>query len=766
VVEAARKVKAQSPAPLDEPKQAMNDPREASGACEAPETPHVGEQSESEAQFNIAVTGSPSRPRRTLKHNDTFAVLDSHGDIGATAGGPDGLFDRDTRYLSHLELLIEGTQPLLLGSSVRDDNLNLHVDLTNPDIYADDRIALPKDTVHIARAIYLHEGALHERIAVSNHGPQPVAFTLSLAFASDFADIFEVRGMSRQRRGRGWAEVRDASNAALHYRGLDSVARETALTFEPAPTQLMSCLASYELELDPGAKCTILATVATRGRLPRPTQTFFKGLIVRHREVMAATRGVASVETSNKVVNEILCRSMSDLYMLVTSTTEGPYPYAGIPWYSTTFGRDGIITALEMLWADPSLAEGVLRRLAAYQSRIEDPRTDASPGKILHEMRGGEMANLGEVPFGLYYGSVDATPLFIVLAGLYAERTGDWTLVRELWPAIERALAWLDGPADADGDGFVEYCRGAESGLQNQGWKDSHDSVFHSDGRLATGPIALVEVQGYVWAAKRSAAASARKLGLPERAADLDWQAEELRRRFEDAFWCEELGTYALALDGDKEPCRVRTSNAGHALYSGIARRERGRRVASGLLEPSFYSGWGIRTVAEGGARYNPMSYHNGSIWPHDNAIIAQGFARYGHKRGIVAVFEDLVRAATYMDLRRIPELYCGFRRRAGRGPTLYPIACSPQAWASGALFALFPAMLGLEFDPAARAIRLMNPVIPETAGDIVIRNLLVGGARADFALRHDSRTSVSLEVLHIEGDLQISLVFDPAAAA
>ena len=717
-----------------------------------------------DALFSIAATGPPSRPRRTLKHNDTFAVFDSHGDIGATSGGPDGLFDRDTRYLSHLELLINGTHPLLLDSSIRDDNLNLHVDLTNPDIYAGDRIALARDTVHIARAIYLHEGALRERIAVCNHGAEPVAITLSLAFASDFADIFEVRGMNRARRGRSWAEVHDDSNAGLHYRGLDDVARETALSFEPAPTQLMQCMASYALELAPGARRTIIVTVATRGRLPWPTRTFFKGLIVRHRELMAATRAVASVETSNKVLNEILCQCMADLYMLVTATPEGPYPYAGIPWYSTTFGRDGIITALQMLWADPALAEGVLRRLAAYQSRIEDPRNDASPGKILHEMRGGEMAGLGEVPFGLYYGSVDATPLFVVLAGSYAKRTGDYALIRELWPAIERALAWIDGPADLDGDGFIEYARGSECGLTNQGWKDSHDSVFHTDGCLATGPIALVEVQGYVYAAKRLAAACARKLELPERAAELERRAEELRQRFEAAFWCEEIGTYALALDGAKAPCKVRTSNAGHTLYTGIAKPDRGRRVASGLLEPAFYSGWGIRTVAQGEARYNPMSYHNGSIWPHDNAIIAQGFARYGLRRGIEAVFEDLVRATTYMDLRRIPELYCGFRRRAGRGPTLYPTACAPQAWASGALFALLPAMLGLEFDSAARQIRLVNPTVPAIAGDITVRNLTVGTGRVDFMLRRDDRTAVSLEVLRVEGDVQISLVFDPGA--
>lgn len=719
-----------------------------------------------EVSSYISATGPPSRPRRTLKHNDTFAVFDSHGDIGATPGGPDGLFDRDTRHLSHLELLINGTQPLLLDSAIKDDNLNLHVDLTNPDIYADDRIALSKDTVHIERAIYLHEGSLHERLAVSNHGAEPVALTLSLAFAGDFTDIFEVRGACRARRGRAWSEVLDDGSVGLYYRGLDDVPRETVLTFEPAPTLLMQCMASYALELAPGARCTILVNVATRGRSDQPAQTFFKGLIVRHRELMAATRGAASVETSNGLLNEILCRSMADLYMLVTATPEGPYPYAGIPWFSTTFGRDGLITALQMLWADPALAEGVLRRLAAYQSLSDDPKTDASPGKILHEMRCGEMARLGEVPFGLYYGSVDATPLFVVLAGSYARRTGDYAFIRELWPAIERALAWIDGPADLDGDGFVEYARGSETGLANQGWKDSHDSIFHADGRLATGPIALVEVQGYVYAAKRLAASCARELMLFERAAELDSQADRLRQRFEQAFWCEDIGTYALALDGRKAPCKVRTSNAGHALYAGIASPDRGHRVASGLLEPAFYSGWGIRTVAQGEARYNPMSYHNGSIWPHDNAIIAQGFGKYGCKAGVSAVFEDLIRAGTYMDLRRIPELYCGFRRRRGRGPTLYPTACSPQAWAASAPFSLLLAMLGLEFDCATRQIRLVNPTVPATAGTIIVRNLSLGDARADFALRQDSRTAISLEVLRAEGDVQISLVFDPGARA
>jgi glycogen debranching enzyme len=469
---------------------------------------------------------------------------------------------------------------------------------------------------------------------------------------------------------------------------------------------------------------------------------------------------MAAVETSDSVLNEILCRSMADLCMLSTATSDGTYPYAGIPWYSTSFGRDGLVTALQMLWINPSFAAGVLRRLARYQALAEDARRDAAPGKIMHEMRCGEMAALGEIPFSLYYGSVDSTPLFIMLAGLYAQRTGDYALVRELWPAIERGLAWIDDKGDLDGDGFVEYARAAETGLANQGWKDSHDSIFHADGSLAEGPIALVEVQGYVYAAKRLAAACARRLGLERRATDLEQQAEQLKVRFEGAFWCEELGTYVLALDGAKRPCKVRTSNPGHALASGIVRADRARRVADGLMNARFYSGWGIRTVAVGEARYNPMSYHNGSIWPHDNAFIAQGFARYGLKKGINQVFDGLTRATSYMDNRRIPELYCGFRRRPGRGPTLYPAACSPQAWAAGAPFLILQAMLGLEFDHDARKVLLVNPCLSPSVGQLTVRNLSLDGASIDFTVRQ-SGEAVTVEMRRATGDLQLALVMD-----
>ena len=350
-----------------------------------------------------------------------------------------------------------------------------------------------------------------------------------------------------------------------------------------------------------------------------------------------------------------------------------------------------------------------------------------------------------------------------MLAGLYARRTGDYALIGELWPTIERALGWIDAHGDLDGDGFVEYARATATGLANQAWKDSHDSVFHADGRLAEGPIAPAEVQAYVFAAKRLAAECALKLGFVERAALLQRQAEELRVRFESAFWCEEIGTYALALDGSKRQCKVRASNAGHVLAMGLADPDRAHRVADSLTHTRFFSGWGVRTVASGEARYNPMSYHNGSVWPHDNAFIVQGLARYGHRRGIHHIFDALVRATTYMPHRRIPELYCGFRRRPGRGPTLYPAACSPQAWAAGAPFSMLQTMLGIQFDPAARRVVLVNPSLPLSAGRVIVRNLTLGQASIDFAMSQEGN-AVSVQVLRRCGDLQISLLFDANA--
>ena len=596
-----------------------------------------------EAPFYIPATGPATRPRRTLKHDDTFVVLDSHGDIGASAGGTDGLFHCDTRFLSHLELLLNGMQPLLLGSNVRDDNTLLTVDLTNPDMYFDNHLVLPKDTLHILRTIFLWRDTAYQRLAIRNHGDRPVDLRLTLLFDSDFADLFEVRGLRREARGVVSRHALPPSTSVVKYEGLDARLRTAVLSFDPLPAEITATTASYRIDLEPKKATPLYFTIGCGFPEPPKPVPFLRGLRAVHRNRRAAP-DAATVETSNDLLNEVLCRSMSDLYMLMTNTPHGRYPYAGIPWYSTTFGRDGLITAAQMLWLDPGIAQGVLQRLAAYQAKTDDPPSDAQPGKILHEMRSGEMAALNEVPFGLYYGSVDSTPLFVMLAALYGERTGDDATMADLWPAIEAALAWIDGPGDADGDGFVEYYRATERGLANQGWKDSQDAVFHADGRLAEGPIALAEVQGYVYCAKRLAARCAVRIGRHDRAKQLDAAAADLAERFDASFWCPELETYALALDGSKEPCRVYSSNAGQVLFTGIAKPERAIKVADGLMGPSFFSGWGIRTIANTEARYNPMSYHNGSIWPHDNALIALGMARYGRKRSVERVFKGHVR--------------------------------------------------------------------------------------------------------------------------
>jgi glycogen debranching enzyme len=718
-----------------------------------------GAETVHETPFYIPAREVSARPTRTLKQGDSFAVLDVQGDIGATMGAPDGLFHCDTRHLSRLEFTLNGVHPLLLGSSVRDDNSVLTVDLTNPDLYFEKRIVLAKDTVHIVRTIFLTEGGARQRYGVRNYGDHAIDFNLSFAFDSDFADLFEVRGMRRDRRGTSSSEVVSPDQVVFGYTGLDGLTRTTSIAFEPAPRVLSRHSAVHTLRLAPGERVSLFVTVACDDRDLKPARAFFTAMRSAGKSLRARAETCAAIETSNQLFNEVLCRSRSDLAMLVTETEQGPYPYAGIPWYSTSFGRDGIITAMQMLWCDPSLARGVLRRLATCQAKETIPEADAEPGKILHEMRAGEMAMLGEVPFRLYYGSVDATPLFVMLAGMYMQRTGDVDTIRELWPNIEAALAWIDRKTGGDDDGFLAYARAHEKGLANQGWKDSFDSVFHADGRLAEGAIRLAEVQGYVFAARHMAAHCARLLGDPARADALAAQAGELAERIEERFWCEEIGTYAIALDGGKTPCRVATSNAGQLLFTGLAEPERAHRVAAGLTGAEFFAGWGIRTVAESTARYNPMSYHNGSVWPHDNALIALGLARYGEHDAVERVFTALFDAACYMDLRRLPELYCGFKRQRGRGPTLYPVACSPQAWAAATPFALLQASLGIEFEPGNHEIRLRNPHLPAFLDDVTIRGLRLGPSRVDLSVQRLGG-EIAVRVIRNEGRIQVGTVY------
>jgi glycogen debranching enzyme len=709
--------------------------------------------------YIVAASPQADEHGLVLKYGETFGVFDHYGDVKPSGLGEGGLYHEGTRYLSCLILSLEHARPMFLSSTVRQDNALLTVDLTNPDVSRGGRVAAPRGTLHLTRTKFLRDGVCYERLGLRNYGMSSMSVTLALHFEADFADVFEVRGSVRPRRGDYLGEEASANEVVLGYRGLDGVARRTLLTFAPAPDEVNRSHVCFDLTLAPHAEETIDLTIRCARDGAQPAPASFDAALG---EPASAPGGGnphgCTLHASNAQVNDWTARSRADLTMMTTQTQHGPYPFAGVPWFSCPFGRDGIITALECLWLRPELARGVLAYLAATQAQESNPERDAEPGKILHETRRGEMAALNEIPFGRYYGSIDATPLFVLLAGAYYGRTGDRPFIESIWPNVEAALRWIDEFGDRDGDGFVEYARQSPTGLIQQGWKDSHDSIFHADGTMADPPIALCEVQGYVYAARRSAAEMAGVLGLDKRSEELWRQAEELQERFERAFWCEDLGAYALALDGDKKQCKVRTSNAGHCLFAGVADRERARRTGEVLLSPEMFSGWGVRTLAEGEARYNPMSYHNGSVWPHDNALVAQGLAHYGLKDEVLRIMGGMFDASIFLDLHRLPELFCGFPRRLGEGPTLYPVACSPQAWSAAAPFMLLQACLGLDVRGPERQVCFHQPVLPVFLGALRINRLDVGGVEVDLLL-HRHHDEVSISVPRREGPVEVRVV-------
>lgn len=693
-----------------------------------------------------------------LKDGDTFAVFDRRGDIELLGHGVQGVYHNETRFMSKWVLRLENDRPLLLSSAVREDNAAMTVDLTNADIAPDGELAIPRGTLHVERTKFLWKATQYERLRIRNYSVLPLNVSLSIQYAVDFADIFEIRGVARDRRGQKLMPKVENGEAVVRYKGLDGVLRLARVGCSPPPKQLSGSEIRLDVSLPPkGEQAYVLSICCDSQNEEQFADTRNKntspgGAI---KPFKAAHEREPRIISANEQFNDWLNRSTSDLYMMVTDTRYGPYPYAGVPWFSTAFGRDGIITALETLWAMPALSRGVLSFLAATQATTIDPESDAEPGKIVHETRKGEMAALKEVPFGCYYGSVDATPLFVLLAGSYFRRTGDLPFVRQIWPNIEAALQWTDTFGDPDHDGYIEYKRQSKTGLIQQGWKDSNDSVFHSDGELAEGPIALCEVQGYVYRARRYAAEMARALGNRSRSEQLRCQADSLKSQFEQNFWCEEMGTYALALDGDKRPCRVRASNAGHCLFGGIATPERAAAVARTLLSDDSFSGWGVRTLSSREIRYNAMSYHNGSVWPHDNAIIASGLARYGKKNAAVKILSSLLDSSVFLDLHRLPELFCGFERRTGEGPTLYPVACSPQSWAAGAVFLLLQACLGLDVQTNPSRVVLRRPMLPDTISTLEIDRLPVGDGQVGFALKRNG-ASVGVTVLYKSPNIDI----------
>lgn len=722
---------------------------------------------EVENKYYILATSSLADQRTmVLKEGDTFALFDALGDIHQVGAGTQGIYHQGTRFLSRMELTINGNRPLLLSASPREDNQVLVIDLTNPNLTGDEG-DIKQDTIHIQRLKFLWQSKYHEKIKLLNFGLEPVKFILEIQFQADFYDIFEVRGIAREQRGKKFTPQRENGYVSYSYQGLDDVLRQTKIFFTPQPITFTHKTACYEIELVPKQKIEVEIEIAfIENNDEIPSLNFESARNVMNVYMERTRQYCADIFTSNDQFNDWINRSRSDLITMTTQTPYGLYPYAGVPWFSTPFGRDGIITALECLWIEPELAKGVLQYLAHTQAKDFNDFQDAEPGKIFHETRGGEMAATGEIPFKMYYGTIDATPLFISLAGAYLERTNDIALIRNIWPNIEQALYWIDHYGDVDGDGFLEYKTKSSKGLTNQGWKDSQDSVFYEDGRLAEDPIALCEVQGYVYDAKVRAAEIAKILGHDKKEHQLEQEAVQLKENFNNQFWSDSKQTYVLALDGKKRQCNVLSSNAGHCLFSGIATRDRARSVAGNLMSEKMFSGWGIRTISTEEARYNPMSYHNGSIWPHDNAMIAQGLSRYNLMNEVSQTMTGIFDTAFFMQGKRLPELFCGFNREKGKAPTLYPVACSPQAWAVGAVFMMLQACLGMKINAATNTITFCHPVLPAFVNEITITNLRLNDNLLILQIRRNTE-GIEVVLLSPQTEVEIKIedksVLEPA---
>ncbi len=722
-----------------------------------------------------------------LKYGELYLLTDPFGDVHRDSRGL-GLYHLDTRILSCAVLKVDGARPTLLRGDV-DENFRSTIQLTNAEVRRNpgDKMeaekSLARQSLGYTRTRVLG-AAMQERLTVANFTNHPEVVTVDLSLGVDAADIFEIRGYARQATGIALPVVAGPDRLAFGHLGRDERLRRTHVAFSDAEVLAVDELPEagrvagaavvlrWRLEVEPGGRVERTWTIwadeqpfepAAPGAVPEVTlETGPPPEVdeaVGHAAYDAWRAGMAAVASDNEVFDRLVERSVADLRLLLN---EGPRPdeaylAAGLPWFATLFGRDAIISAYESIAFRPELAVATLEVLAARQSVVDDPRTDAEPGKILHEVRTGEMARTGELPFAMYYGSVDATPLWLILLGETHDWTGDDALVERLWPNVLAALAWIDRYGDLDGDGFVEYRRRAELGLVNQGWKDSTDSVRDRTGRTADAPIALAEVQGYVHDAKRRIARLARRRGEPELADRLEREADALRIKFNTAFWVPETGFYAMALDRDKRPMDAVASNVGQALWGGIVDRSRASTVVAALSGPALDSGWGVRTYAAGQPGYNPLGYHTGSVWPHDNALIVAGIKRYGFDLEASALAGRIFEAAQRFPDLRLPELYCGFDRRDVGVPVPYPVACSPQAWSAAASLLLVRTMFGARADAAGRSLELVRPHLPTWLGKLTVTNLRVGDASVDL-LFHRWRGTTSAEVLRKSGDLEVTI--------
>lgn len=690
-----------------------------------------------------------------LNYSNTFAVFDRSGNIHPRGKMVQGIYHEGTRFINTLVLNVNGEKPLLLSGYIKEGNSIYSADLTNPTIKKCD---IQENSIHIERHQFVREGAFYEKITVSQYELDSCSFELSLDFDGDFRDIFEIRGIKRNVEINNVYPICHDKYFENNYLGLDGIERSFEVHFRSdAEYILEGNRAIFFIDLIPQKTVTITYCIHfLMGKEKKEAISYDEASARNQLEFNQSKNLFSDIKTSNEHYNHWLYRSEKDFISLLSQTDYGKYPYAGVPWYNTPFGRDGIIAAMEILWINPEITKGVLLFLAANQAVDLIPEKDAEPGKILHEARNGEMANTAEIPFKQYYGTIDATPLFIMLAGMYNDRTGDLSLIKQIWPNIIAAINWIDQYGDIDGDGFVEYTHKAKNGLTNQGWKDSFDSIMHENSQLAEPPIALCEVQSYVYGAKVHAGKLASQLDDQDLSLKLFDEAAVLKKNFNDIFWDEELSSFVLALDGQKKPCRVKSSNAGHCLFTGIADEDKAAVLADTLLAPDIFSGWGVRTLSSTSARYNPMSYHNGSIWPHDNALIAYGLSKYGLQKHVLKIMEAIFGASLFMELQRVPELYCGFEKRPGTGPTAYPVACSPQAWAVGTVFLLLQSCLRIDINATNKTITFDRITLPDYLDEIHLNDLKLGSEKCSLLIKRSPHNNVSFNIIYKPDDWEI----------
>jgi glycogen debranching enzyme len=684
----------------------------------------------------------------TTKASGVFALCAPNGDFDNQVNNGYGLYFHDTRFLEVARLRINRQPLAILLSSAEDDVFSS--ELTNPELDLGHGQALAKDRIGIRRRRALSK-TISETIEVANYSSDPVRLTLDLEFDASFESMFLIRGASPGKRGYLHDPRWSGKTLTFRYDGADARVRTTTLTFDRLPSRRRHGTCSFDVDLPAADRTTVKITIDLEDRGSgalenRPTGT------MPHPPLHEV-----QVETDNPLFDRILKRSFDDLRMLLMREREETFFAAGVPWYVALFGRDSIITALETLAYDPAIASNTLTLLAKYQGQRTDAWRDEEPGKILHELRVGEMADLHEVPQTPYYGTVDATPLFIVLLAEYVRWTGDLDLWRRLRKNMEAALDWIDRHGDHDGDGFTDYRSKSGKGMVNHGWKDSGNSIRNRDGSLATPPIALVEVQGYVYRAKLDAAWLLRQDGSAERAQQLEAEANDLRDRFKNAYWIPREKYFAVALQRGGKRAESITSNPGQALWSGIVDYAQAEAVAKRLLGKQMFNGWGIRTLEEGEASYNPIDYQVGSVWPHDNAMIARGLKRYGFDDQALTVFSAVYEAATRFEHYRLPELFAGFSRAQYDVPVRYPVACSPQAWAAGAIPYLLQSVLGIVPDALGRQLDIRRPCLPPWLGSVVLRGLRVGDASLDLCYQRSGKDTL-VALLDRKGDVSVRI--------